>query len=81
MNDKPKGKMERLNETLYSRTRYHDPLKERTSIMETDSSDVETEWQSPKLDEMLKHERIERQPNTLMKKILDQQKDVWWVNF
>lgn len=69
MNEDDKGQIEDLNETLYSRTRYKDPLGKRTSIKGLVSPDVEEKWQTPELDEMLKHERIAPKINPFMKKV------------
>lgn len=63
------GKIDELNDTLYSRTRYKDPLNKRTPVKEFESQDVEGGWQTPGLDEMLKHERITPTINPFMKKV------------
>ena len=64
-----KSKIEGLGETLYSRTRYRDPLDKRTPVKELESPNVEERWQTPELDEMLKHERIVQPANPFMKRI------------
>ncbi|HXK31238.1 MAG TPA: hypothetical protein VJZ94_00600, partial [Candidatus Paceibacterota bacterium] len=69
MDEKGKSKIEGLNDTLYSRTRYRNPLDKRSAVKEFESSDVEEKWQTPELDEMLKHERIPPKISPLMKKI------------
>ena len=69
MEEKGKGKIEGLNETLYSRTRYRDPLDKRSPVKEFESRDVEEMWQTPELDEMLKHERVVPPVNPFMKKV------------
>ncbi|MDO8590076.1 MAG: hypothetical protein Q7R69_02290 [bacterium] len=69
MEEKDKSKIEGLNDTLYSRTRYRDPLDKRSPIKEFESSDVGEKWQTPELDEMLKHERVIPPVNPFMKKV------------
>ena len=69
MDEKDKGKIEGLNDTLYSRTRYRNPLDKRSPVKEFELSEVEEKWQTPELDEMLKHERIPHKISPLMKKV------------
>ena len=69
MEEKGKGKIEGLNDTLYSRTRYRNPLDKRSPVKEFESPDVGDKWQTPELDEMLKHERIPPKISLFMKKI------------
>ncbi len=69
MDEKEKGKIEGLNDTLYSRTRYRNPLDKRSPVKEFELSEVEEKWQTPELDEMLKHERIPHKISPLMKKV------------
>ena len=69
MDEKEKGKIEGLNDTLYSRTRYRNPLDKRSPVNEFELSEVEEKWQTPELDEMLKHERIPHKISPLMKKV------------
>ena len=69
MEGKGKSKIERLDDTLYSRTRYRNPLDKRSPVKEFESPDVGDKWQTPELDEMLKHERIPPQISLFMKKI------------
>lgn len=69
MDNKNKGEIEKLNDTLYSRTRYRDPLDKRAKVKKAELPDVEEGWQTPELDEMLKHERIAPVINPLMKKV------------
>ncbi|MDP3763454.1 MAG: hypothetical protein Q8Q92_02230 [bacterium] len=68
MDEESKGRIDKLSDTLYSRTRYKNPLDKRTPVKEFESPDVETNWQTPGLDEILKHERIVPPINPLMKK-------------
>lgn len=74
MEDDERGRIERLNDRLYSRTRYRDPLDTRSPVKEVDPSsgatEVEEGWKTPELDELLKHERTPpREIRPLMKKI------------
>ena len=69
MDGEGKGKIEGLNDTLYSRTRYRNPLDKRSPVREFESPDVGEKWQTPELDELLKHERIPPKISPLMKKI------------
>ena len=69
MEEKGKGKIERLDDTLYSRTRYRNPLDKRSPVKEFESPDVGDKWQTPELDEMLQHERIPPKIGFFMKKI------------
>src|SRR3989344_3776638 len=69
MNEKGKSKIEGLNDRLYSRTRYRDPLDKRSPVRELESPEIESKWQTPELDEMLKHERVPPKVGLFMKKI------------
>ena len=70
MDGEEKGRIEGLNDTLYSRTRYRDPLDKRTAVKDLDGSPVvEDKWQTPALDEMLRHERIAKPINPFVKKV------------
>ncbi|MEX2014068.1 MAG: hypothetical protein WD896_01800 [Parcubacteria group bacterium] len=69
MNEEERSKIEGLNDTLYSRTRYRNPLDKRSPVKEVELPDVENKWQTPELDEMLQHERIPPKISPLMKKI------------
>jgi hypothetical protein len=69
MDEERKDRISNLNETLYSRTRYRNPLDKRTPIKESEPQDVVDKWQTPELDEMLKYERIPPRVNPLMKKV------------
>lgn len=66
------SKVGELSETLYSRTRYKNPLDKRTSVKEldplADGSDVEEKWQGPGLDEILSRERLIPPAHPFMKK-------------
>lgn len=63
-----KSKVEELSESLYSRTRYHDPRDVRSPVKRLDIPAVEESWQTPGLDEMLTHERKAPEITPFMKK-------------
>ena len=66
--DENKSNFDKLSEKLYSRTRYEEPTGKRSRLSEQASPDVKESWQSPNLDEMLKHEREEPDAHPLIKK-------------
>lgn len=66
--EKDKGRIEGLNESLYSRTRYRDPADEREPIGESTESAPE-KWQSAPIDELLASERRAPEPYPLARKI------------
>ena len=61
--------MDKLDERLYSRTKYHEPSDKRSPVRELETSSVEEKWQTPELDEMLKHEIAGAKPHPFVKKI------------
>lgn len=67
--DEEKSRVDALNEKLYSRTRYADPLDKRSSVKELESPDLGEKWESQELDEMLKYERVVQPLNPFMKKV------------
>ena len=69
MDEERKDRIDKLNDTLNSRTRYQNPLDKRTPVKESESSVVGDSWQTPGLDEMLRHERVPNAVHPLMKKI------------
>ncbi len=69
MNEEEKGRISELSDTLYSRTRYKNPLDKRTPVKELESPNVEEKWQTPELDGILEYERAVPAVNPLMKKI------------
>src|SRR3989344_5392166 len=69
MGEEKKDRIDKLNDTLYSRTRYKDPLDKRTPVKEFAPPDVVDKWQTPELGEMLTHERIPPRVHPVMKKI------------
>lgn len=64
-----RSKVEKLSDSLYSRTRYKNPLDKRSAVHEVESPAVEEKWQGPSLDEMLSHERTDTEITPIMKKI------------
>lgn len=74
MNEEDKGKIEGLNEKLYSRTKYKDPTDKRRFARqgqgdpEESGSEVGGRWQDTELDDILKRERIPKEINPIMKK-------------
>lgn len=69
MNEGGEDRIEKLNDTLYSRTRYRNPLDKRTPVKEFESPDVEERWQTPELDDMLKRERVALVVHPWMRKV------------
>lgn len=70
MDDEGKSKVDELGETLYSRTRYKEPTGERRSFAKKyGESEVEEDFKTPELDELLKHERTPREAHPFMKKL------------
>jgi hypothetical protein len=69
MSEEGKSRVEGLKESLYSRTKYHDPDNERRPVAMGEISDVEENWDSPDLDEMLKMERRKPETTFFMKKV------------
>ena len=69
MDENGQDKIEELNETLYSRTRYSNPLDKRTPVKGSESPEVIEKWQTTDLDEILKRERIALGAHPFMKKV------------
>ncbi len=63
MQPEEKGKIEKLNENLYSRNRYHEPKDSRPEMSPGPESSVEEKWKSPDLDEILAQERLPQEMN------------------
>jgi len=72
MNEETKSKVGDLQDTLYSRTSYHDPLGKRSPVREleppTGEPEVKETWQSPELNELLTREREVPEIHPFMKK-------------
>ncbi|MEK7227354.1 MAG: hypothetical protein AAB641_00460 [Patescibacteria group bacterium] len=68
MDEENKSKVGELSDTLYSRTRYKDPLDKRAGVKEIDSPEVGEKWQTPGLDEILSRERLIPPTHPFMKK-------------
>ncbi len=65
------SKVDRLDNTLYSRTRYEDPLNRTrpvTGSREAESAGVAESWQTPKLDDILARERTNTSGMPFIKK-------------
>ncbi len=62
------GKIDNLSDTLNSRTRYKDPLNERSRVTPTESPAVSEDWQGPELEEILSHERVDVTTMPFLKK-------------
>lgn len=69
MDEEARGKIDRLNEKLYSRTRYREPEDTRSPVKKVETSNVESHWQSPDLDEILKREHVAPKINPFIKKV------------
>ncbi len=54
-----RGEIEKLNEKLYSKTRYQAPADNRAKMSGTEHDLVEDKFNAPELDEMLRYERRE----------------------
>jgi hypothetical protein len=63
-----KSSVDRLNDTLYSRTGYRPPEDDRSPVTETDTTEVDSNWDSPNLDDMLKDRRSPNPRPTKMKR-------------
>lgn len=66
--EEDKSRVQRLNETLYSRTRYKDPMDARSVVKDRDVTNVEEKWHSPELNELLTHEREAKPVNPVVKR-------------
>ncbi len=62
------SKVDSLSDTLYSRTRYQDPLEKRSAVKELELPEVEEKWQGNGLDELLGRERKVDESHPFMKK-------------
>ena len=69
MTNDGKSKFEELSEKLYSRTRYQNPVDNRTRLKGVESPNVNERWQGPNLDEMIKYEQEEPETHPIIKKI------------
>ncbi|MSR87736.1 MAG: hypothetical protein EXS69_01025 [Candidatus Zambryskibacteria bacterium] len=68
MDHEIKSRIDALNETLDSRTRYKNPSDIRSDVKMGDTVDVEEKWHSPELNEILTHEHVPEPLNPAMKK-------------
>lgn len=67
MND-DKSRVSELNDSLYSKTRYHDPNDSRSGMRTRETDNVDESFDSPKLDEMIARERRKSENHPIMKK-------------
>jgi hypothetical protein len=63
-----KSKVDHLSDTLYSRTRYHNPLDTRSEVRSEEAPAVAESWQSPGLNEILTRERKSNDKTPFLKK-------------
>lgn len=64
-----RNKLDKLDEKLYSRTKYREPSDKRSPVREVETPSVGENWQTPGLEEMLKHEIAGAKPHPFVKKI------------
>lgn len=64
-----KSRIDKLNESLYSRTSYEAPNDNRRGIESSDSHIVSEDFNSPDLDTMLKYDRRKTENHPVMKKL------------
>src|SRR3989344_1787696 len=64
-----KSKVDKLSDTLYSRTSYKDPQDLRSSVRDIDTPEVKQNWESPSLTELRSHERTLPEVKPFMKKV------------
>lgn len=69
MSKQEKSEIEKLNDRLYSRTNYQGHSDPRSPVRSEESPEVSSQWQTPGLDEMLKHKRQTPGPHPLLKRI------------
>lgn len=68
MKETGKSKFDSLDESLYSRTRYQNPLEKRSDVRAVDLPEVEEKWEGEPLDQMLMRERKEESTHPMLKK-------------
>lgn len=64
-----KSRLERMGEKLYSRTKYHDPMDNRESINPVESESAPSEWNSPKIDDLLARESTNQDHHPIIRKM------------
>ncbi len=62
------SKVDNLSDTLYSRTRYKNPLEKRSGVKEIEIPEVEEKWRGSELDEILERERKVDESHPFMKR-------------
>jgi hypothetical protein len=68
MNESDNSKVDALSQTLYSRTRYQNPLDKRSEVKSLETPEVEEKWQGPALNEILTRERLPEPTHPFLKK-------------
>jgi len=58
-----------MGEKLYSRTKYHDPMDTRESINPVEAEAAPSEWDSPKIDDLLARESNTQDHHPIIKKM------------
>jgi len=64
-----KSRVDEAQERLYSKTRYHEPTDERRAFSEVETPEVQTDWETQGLDELLTYERKKIEGHPIMKKL------------
>lgn len=67
--NRSKSQLDRMNERLYSRTKYHPPEDMREPISEVESEPVPSDWQSGNIDEMLASPRQYAEHHPIIRRI------------
>lgn len=63
------SKVDELSDTLYSRTRYRNPMDKRPPVRPVETPEVNPGWQSPPLDEILTRDRKIPEIHPFLKKL------------
>ncbi len=63
-----KSSVDRLNDTLNSRTDYNNPVDKRSAVHEVENINAPEKWDSPELDSMIKERRAPNPEPTKMKR-------------
>ena len=64
-----KSKVDELSESLYSRTKYKGIEDERSTLKERDTTDIQSDWNSGSVDDMLKKDRRKTEQHSTLKKV------------
>src|ERR1035437_553128 len=68
-NQKPASELSKLNESLYSRTRYHDPGMARSKVEPKDEPAVGEAWKTRGIEEIIKSDNRKPENHPVMKKL------------